>query len=68
MAADAVEIDPAFQTTVPGLSAAGDVGTQPPSVAHALAAGSTAAAMIVQGLVAQAHGLPPVGAAPEPVR
>ena len=47
-----------LHTSVPGLSAAGDVSTQAvPSVANAVAAGSSAAAMIVQGLMAEAHGL-----------
>lgn len=31
-----------------------------PSVANAVAAGSTAAAMIVHGLMAEAHGLAPL--------
>ncbi len=57
LAVDAVEIDPKFHTSVPGLSAAGDVGTEMPSVANAVAAGSTAAAMIVGGLMAEAQGL-----------
>jgi hypothetical protein len=33
-----------------------------PSVANAVAAGSSAAAMIVHGLMTQAHGLTPAGA------
>jgi hypothetical protein len=37
---------------MPGLSAAGDVSAQTPSVVNAMAAGSNAAAMIVQTLVA----------------
>ena len=47
LAADAVEVDPMFHTSVPGLFAAGDASAQMPSVANAVAAGSTAAAMIV---------------------
>ena len=62
VAVDAVEVDPMFNTTVPGLSAAGDVSSQMPSVANAIAAGSGAAAMIVHGLMTEAHGLKPVGA------
>jgi thioredoxin reductase len=58
VAVDAVEVDPTFQTNVPGLYAAGDVSSQLQSVANAVAAGSSAAAMIVHGLVSEAHGLP----------
>ena len=51
LAADAIEVDAMFQTNVPGLYAAGDIVVpQPPSVATAIAAGSTAAAMLVQSL------------------
>jgi thioredoxin reductase len=59
---DAIEVDSSFQPNVPGLFATGDVTSQMPSVANAVAAGSTAAAMIVHGLMAEAHGLAPVGA------
>jgi thioredoxin reductase len=59
---DPVEVDSAFHTSVPALSAAGDVTAQMPSVANAVAAGSTAAAMIVHDLMAEANGLAPVGA------
>jgi thioredoxin reductase len=52
--ADAVEIDQAFHTGVPGLFAAGDVSPRMPSVANAVAAGSSAAATIVQDLAAAA--------------
>ena len=62
VAVDAVEVDPTFHTSVPGLFAAGDVSPQMPSVANAVAAGSSAAAMIVHGLMAEAHGLTRVGA------
>jgi thioredoxin reductase len=58
---DAVEVDPTFHTSVPGLFAAGDVSAQMPSVANAVAAGSTAAAMIVHDSMAEARGLAPVG-------
>jgi thioredoxin reductase len=60
IAADAVVIDPTHHTTVPGLSAAGDLSGQMPSVANAIAAGSTAAAMIVHATVTEAHNLPPL--------
>jgi len=58
---DALEIDQMFGTTVPGLFAAGDVSPRMPSVANAVAAGSSAAAMIVHDLMNEAHGLSPVG-------
>jgi thioredoxin reductase len=51
VAADAVQVDPMLQTTVPGLSAAGDLSSQMPSVANAVAAGSNAAAAIVRSLL-----------------
>jgi hypothetical protein len=61
-----VTVDAMFHTSVPGLFAAGDVSTQAvPSVANAVAAGSSASAMIVQALMAEAHGLTPVGAGSE---
>jgi thioredoxin reductase len=53
--ADAVEVDATSQTSVPGLYAAGDVSTQMPSVASAVAAGHGAAAFIVHDLVADGH-------------
>jgi thioredoxin reductase len=59
LVADAVEVDPMFQTSVPGLSAAGDAIAQMQSVANAIAAGSSAAAVLVHGLVAEAHELAP---------
>ena len=52
LAADAVQVDMRFATNVPGLSAAGDVTGQMPSVANAVAAGASAAAMLVGGLMA----------------
>ncbi len=58
LAADALEVDATFHTSVPGPSAAGDVNGQMPSVANVIAAGSSAAAMIVHGLMAEGHGLP----------
>jgi len=50
--ADAIEVDSIFRTSVPGLFAAGDVTGHMPSVARAIAAGHSAAAGIVQELVA----------------
>lgn len=54
IAADAVVVDPFGQTTVPGLFAAGDAVPTMPSVANAIAAGSTtAAAGVVRSLMAE---------------
>jgi thioredoxin reductase len=52
LAVDAVTVDASFATTVPGLFAAGDAAGVMPSVANAIASGSTAAAAVVQGLTA----------------
>jgi len=57
--ADALQLDAKSCTSVPGLFAAGDASVQMPSVVNAVAAGSTAAAMIVQSLMAPAHDLAP---------
>lgn len=57
VAVDAIEVDPTFETSVVGLFAAGDVSPQMPSVANAVASGSSAAAMIVHSLMAEEHGL-----------
>jgi thioredoxin reductase len=65
---DAIKVDPMFRTSVPGLYAAGDVSSQMPSVANAVTAGSTAAAMLVHSLMAEAHGLTPVGAGSDSAR
>jgi thioredoxin reductase len=62
--ADAVEVDGMFRTSAPGLSAAGDLSVAMPSVATAIAAGSSAAAGIVHGLMAGDHHPVPAGAAP----
>jgi len=59
VAANAIETDTTLETSVPGLYAAGDVGTGMQSVANAIAAGSVAAGMIVHGLMAEAHSLTP---------
>jgi NADPH-dependent 2,4-dienoyl-CoA reductase/sulfur reductase-like enzyme len=59
LAADAIEVDAMFQTSEPGLYAAGDaVVQQAPSVATAIAAGSTAAATLIQSLAAEGHSQP----------
>ena len=68
VAVDAVEVDPTFHTSVPGLFAAGDASSQMPSVANAVAAGSSAAAMIVHDLVAEAHPVAPAGAGADAAR
>jgi thioredoxin reductase len=47
---DAIEVDDAQKTTVPGLWAAGDASTQMPTITGAFASGSKAAAMIVGDL------------------
>jgi thioredoxin reductase len=61
---DALTVDKMFRTTAEGVSAAGDVSAQMQQVAMAIAAGSMAAAGIVQSLMAEDHGLeaPPVPA------
>lgn len=51
VSAEAVEVDALFRTSVPGVFAAGDVCTQMPQVAAAIAAGSAAAASMVQSLM-----------------
>ena len=50
LSSETVAVDFACRTSVPGLSAAGDLSAQMPSVAGAIAAGSVAAAAIVGGL------------------
>ena len=55
LVADALAVDAKFATSVPGLFAAGDVGAVMPSVANAVASGNTAAAMLVQSLIAAPH-------------
>jgi len=62
LAADAIEIDATGHTSVAGMSAAGDIAAPMPSVANAIAAGSTAAAMLVHGAVADRYGLALPGA------
>jgi thioredoxin reductase len=67
LVADAVEVDEGFHSSVAGLSAAGDASGQMQSVANAIAAGSSAAAMIVHGLMAD-YPASAARAAPRPVR
>ena len=57
IAVDAVDIDAMFQTSAPGVLAAGDLSCQMPSVANAVAAGSNAAATVVRGLAGEDFGL-----------
>jgi thioredoxin reductase len=58
--ADAIDVDAMFRTSAPGVSAAGDAAAQMPSVAIAIAAGSTAAAILVGGLMTDAQPPAPV--------
>jgi thioredoxin reductase len=51
LVADAIQVDEGFNSSVAGVSAAGDASGQMQSVANAIAAGSIAAAMIVHGLM-----------------
>jgi thioredoxin reductase len=54
---DAVVVDTMFRTTSEGVSAAGDVSAQLQQVAGAISAGSLAAVVVVQSLLAEKHGL-----------
>ncbi len=65
--ADAVEVDEGFHSSLPGVSAAGDASGLMPSVANAVAAGSSAAAMIVHDLMND-YAASAARAAPRPVR
>jgi thioredoxin reductase len=58
LAADAVGVDQLHRTNVPNVFAAGDLCTEQPHVADAIAAGSQAAMIIVQSLLADDVGLP----------
>jgi thioredoxin reductase (NADPH) len=58
MADGAVWVDDFNRTSVPGVFAAGDVTVQMPQIAAAVAAGSKAAAAVVQSLLADEYGLP----------
>ncbi len=57
LSADGVAIDGAFATSAPGVFAAGDLSTQMPSVAGAVAAGNAAAAMLVREMVLDSGGV-----------
>ncbi len=50
LSAEGLALDPQYQTSVPGVYAAGDVAAGPPSVARAVAAGNFAGAMVVMSL------------------
>jgi thioredoxin reductase len=58
LAPDKIGVDELFRTDVPIVFAAGDVCTEQPHVAGAIAAGSNAAMIIVQSLLADEFGLP----------
>ncbi|HWM21940.1 MAG TPA: NAD(P)/FAD-dependent oxidoreductase [Ilumatobacteraceae bacterium] len=51
IAADAIDISPTGETSVPGVLVAGDASVGMPSVANAIAAGSNAAAAVVRNLL-----------------
>ncbi len=51
LSTESVQVDPMGATSVPGVFSAGDASISMPSVANAIAAGSTAAAGVVQRLV-----------------
>lgn len=61
LTADALAVDAMFRSGPDGVSVAGDLLGQAPSVANAIAAGSNAAAMIVHGLMTEAPGPVPAG-------
>jgi thioredoxin reductase len=58
LAPDAIAVDSLHRTSVPTVFAAGDLCTEQPSVAGAIASGSQAAMTIVQSLLADEFGLP----------
>lgn len=58
LAADAVSVDQIHRTEASGVFAAGDLCSEQPSVADAIAAGSKAAMIIVQSLLADEFDLP----------
>jgi thioredoxin reductase len=59
VAADALVVDAMYETTSPGVFAAGDSCVQMPSVANAIAAGSNAAATIVRSIVESTYAVAP---------
>jgi len=58
LAADAINVDSLHRTSTAAVFAAGDVCTEQPYVAGAIAAGSQAAMIIVQSLLADEFGMP----------
>jgi thioredoxin reductase len=58
VAADAISVDQIHRTNAGGVFAAGDACTEQPHLAGAVAAGSQAAMIIVQSLLADEFGLP----------
>lgn len=58
MALEVVATNAMFETNVPGLFAAGDTNVTMPSVANAVAAGSGAAAAIVNSLLTETYSMP----------
>jgi thioredoxin reductase len=58
LAPDAIAVDSLHRTSVPTVFAVGDLCTEQPSVAGAIASGSQAAMIIVQSLLADEFGLP----------
>jgi thioredoxin reductase len=58
LAENPIDVDTLYRTTAPGVFAAGDLSAQMPQVATAVAAGSLAAAAVVQSLLADEYGLP----------
>ncbi|MCT7658381.1 NAD(P)/FAD-dependent oxidoreductase [Mycobacterium deserti] len=58
LAADAISVDQIHRTEAGGVFAAGDVCTEQPHLAGAIAAGAQAAMIIVQSLLADEFGLP----------
>ena len=58
LATDAIGVDSLHRTSVPAVFAAGDVCTEQPYVAGAIATGSQAAMIIVQSLLADEFGMP----------
>jgi thioredoxin reductase len=58
LASDSISVDSLFRTTMPTVFAAGDVCTEHPHLAGAIAAGSEAAMIVVQSLLADEFGLP----------
>lgn len=58
LAPDTIDVDEIHRTDAGGVFAAGDVCTEQPYLAGAIAAGSQAAMIIVQSLLADEYGLP----------